>query len=71
MHAHWTDDQITVAVAQSMKEQGLHPAFTSLVRRCLLDASEEWRICCEGECEPCVNDLIPAVDRAREILGAG
>ena len=71
MNSSWTDDQITAAVAQSMREKDLHPAFALLVRRCVLDASDEWRVCCESDCDPCVNDLAPAVDRAREILGAG
>jgi hypothetical protein len=71
MNTRWTDDQVTAAVAQSMKEKGLHSAFTPLVRSFLLDASDEWRVCCQTNCDPCVNDLAPAVDRARELLGAG
>jgi hypothetical protein len=58
MNSRWTDDQITAAVAQSMRERDLHPAFTPLVRRCLLDASDEWRCAADG-LRPCVNDLAP------------
>jgi hypothetical protein len=67
--SRWTDDAIDRAVEQSVAEHRLHPGFRSFVRRFLLSADTEWQICCDGGCDPCVRDLIPAVERARALLG--
>jgi hypothetical protein len=71
MNSHWSDEQIEAAVAQAVREAGLHRVFAPLVRAAVVDTSDGWRVCCESDCEPCVKNLEPAVDRARELLGAG
>ncbi len=70
MEPTFTESQLEDAVNRALEESGLHPAFRSMVRRFVLDRSSEWRICCGSDCDPCVRDVIPVVDRAREILGA-
>ncbi len=69
MNARWTDQEIDVAVRISVEETRLHPAFTPMVRRFALDETDGWRVCCGMDCSPCVNELAPAVERVRELLG--
>ena len=64
------DDTIDEAVALSLQETGLHRAFKSTVRRFVLLENDDWNICCGEDCDPCVNELSRAVERAREILAA-
>jgi len=68
MNARFSEEQIEAAVEASVAETRLHPAFTSLVRRFALDETDGWRVCCGMDCSPCVNELVPAIERVREIL---
>ncbi len=69
MSTPWSDAEIDAAVLTALEENHLHKAFRGMVRRYVTDGTEVWRDCCESDCDPCVVELIPVVDRAREILG--
>lgn len=70
MKSNWTNDDINDAVSRSLRETGIHRAYQSTVRQFLLAESDDWPVCCEADCNPCVNELSRAVERAREILGS-
>ena len=68
MTANRTADIIDDAVSRSLRENGLHRAFHSTVRRYLMSGDTAWNVCCGADCDPCVNELSRAVERARAIL---
>jgi hypothetical protein len=68
MNSRWSEQRVEAAVRASVAETRLHPAFASMVRQFALDDSDGWRLCCGMDCSPCVNELVPAVERVREIL---
>ena len=67
----WPEARITEAVRRSLEETDLPGAFTGLVRQLLLSDTDDWNVCCGDGCDPCVNDLSRAADRAWEILESG
>lgn len=56
------------AILRALREVGL-PGDHAPDVRALLDAPDEsWRSCCGGFCDPCVQAIGRAVDRARALL---
>ncbi|MGC6488307.1 MAG: hypothetical protein ACON4Z_11725 [Planctomycetota bacterium] len=56
-------------LAAACAAEGLDESYASFVARHLDLADATWRWCCSSSCDPCVNQLGRAVDRARSQLG--
>lgn len=57
------------AVDAAVKEVGLDPIWRGNVRSLYQRDDDAWRRCCGGGCDPCVMQLMRAVDRVRELHG--
>jgi hypothetical protein len=60
---------IDEALDRAVAEVGLDPAWRGNVLELHGRKSDNWRSCCGGACDPCVELLGRAVDRYRTILG--
>ena len=56
------------AIADSCAKEGLDDSYTSFVAQHLDAPDANWRWCCGSNCDPCVQQLGRAVDRARQAL---
>ena len=55
-------------VQESCRLEGVDQSYASFVASHLDIADNGWRWCCGSSCDPCVNALGRAVDRARRAL---
>ncbi len=56
---------LDAAIDQAMAENMLEFAYRSYVVELLGRADDDWRICCNSNCEPCMLQLGRVVDRVR------
>ncbi|MFK7742384.1 MAG: hypothetical protein AB8H80_18870 [Planctomycetota bacterium] len=56
-------------LSSACKAEGVEDSYTSFVARHLDMPDRGWRWCCGSSCDPCVQSLGRAVDRARKVLG--
>jgi hypothetical protein len=55
-------------IERLLAEEGLDASYFAFVLAHLDRPDEQWRWCCGGNCDPCVQKLGRAVDRARTAL---
>ena len=60
------DDRL--ALTSACLKEGLDATYASFVARHLQSPDAAWRWCCGSNCDPCVQALGRAVDRARRAL---
>lgn len=58
-------------VHDACAKEGVDESYASFVARHLDEEDGSWRWCCGSNCDPCVQALGRAVDRARRELGIG
>lgn len=58
-------------VTEALEREGVDPSYASFVARHLDADDASWRWCCGSSCDPCVQALGRAVDRARHDLRLG
>ena len=63
------DREARRALGDACAAEGLDESYASFVARHVEAADATWRWCCSSSCDPCVNQLGRAVDRARALLG--
>jgi hypothetical protein len=59
----------SAAIAAALHDEGLDGSYLAFVARHLDANDATWRWCCGSNCDPCVQRLGRAVDRARSALG--
>lgn len=69
MGAPSSGSDVDDAILRALREVGLGGEHIEDVRARLDAADESWRSCCGGFCDPCVQTIGRAVDRARALLG--
>ena len=56
-------------LAEACRKEGLEESYASFVAQHLDKPDKRWRWCCGSNCDPCVQTLGRAVDRARKDVG--
>ena len=67
LYALSPEDRLSVAAACA--KEGVDESYASFVAEHLDATDDSWRWCCGSSCDPCVQALSRAVDRARIALG--
>jgi len=63
------DDTQRAHVTDACRREHLDDSYGAFVVRHVDVADATWRWCCSSSCDPCVEQLGRAVDRARALLG--